>query len=921
MPSAGGLTAGAMKVSMQCAIASMPVAAVRNGGRPSVSSGSQMAVLGTRCQLWKPSFRPSSTMTIAPRATSLPVPAVVGTAISGATRSLMRRAAAFDRRVGRERPGVGRGDGDALGEVDARAAADRDQAVAAVRCDRARRRRGRRARSGSTASRRTPRAAGRRARRRARSSRPAARTPASVTTSGLRDAGALELLRQQREGAEVELDLGDVVDECHALSLAHCGAPVRVRRRTAADHAMQRSDFRFFERLRVRWAEIDAQKIVFNGHYLMYFDTAVAGYWRALGDAVRGDDGALGGDLFVRKATLEYVGSARLRRRARHRHALRARRQLVDDASSPARSARTQLLVSGELIYVFADPGGQGAAAGAARAARRCSRASRPASRWSTCASARWRELEARRAADPRRGVRRRAEDPGRHGMGRRRCRRGPRRRLQPPRPRPRHRADARARARRRQDRPDGGRVERRGTAASAAPCSTRCSTRRGRAATARRCCTRSSARRRSTSAPASSAAGRSSTRPASPTSRCCACSERAGVRRRRSKASTWRAPSMSASSGAPRRRCAASIAASMPASTPARRARRQRIGFHPGRRLAVVASEQARLQAGPLAAQAIAAWRATAARASSARSRRTRYQTNSSRTAIAAAQAGVGDVERHGVGQRARRSARSVGAAEAQVGRPSAARRTSTSALPPRCSGCGAALATVPAGSPASPATKTSWPAVGSDVAVEEEGAPLDRAAVLAARDDLLPGVAALLEVDAADELEVDHLRHEAVDRRRLDRDDAALAPRASARSSSVSAGAAADVDLGAGRRGEQARAQPGGIGQADQPRRRRAVARCQTRGIAEHRRRGRRRRRRTARSRRSHRSACTWRAARTSTGASASARARSARAGEQELVVGRPPDDEARLQPALGRAEAGEARRRRGRGRRRRW
>jgi len=28
---------------------------------------------------------------------------------------------------------------------------------------------------------------------------------------------------------------------------------------------MTRSDFRFFDRLRVRWAEIDAQKIVFNG--------------------------------------------------------------------------------------------------------------------------------------------------------------------------------------------------------------------------------------------------------------------------------------------------------------------------------------------------------------------------------------------------------------------------------------------------------------------------------------------------------------------------------------------------------------------------------------------------------------------------------------------------------------------------------
>ena len=37
---------------------------------------------------------------------------------------------------------------------------------------------------------------------------------------------------------------------------------------------MKRSEFRFLERLRVRWAEIDAQKIVFNGHYLMYIDTA-----------------------------------------------------------------------------------------------------------------------------------------------------------------------------------------------------------------------------------------------------------------------------------------------------------------------------------------------------------------------------------------------------------------------------------------------------------------------------------------------------------------------------------------------------------------------------------------------------------------------------------------------------------------------
>jgi len=118
---------------------------------------------------------------------------------------------------------------------------------------------------------------------------------------------------------------------------------------------MQRSDFRFLERLRVRWAEIDAQQIVFNGHYLMYFDTAIAGYWRALAMPYHETMAALDGDMFVRKATLEYLGSA-----------------VYDDVLEiGVRCARVgsssivfqagafrqdQLLVSCELVYVFADP-------------------------------------------------------------------------------------------------------------------------------------------------------------------------------------------------------------------------------------------------------------------------------------------------------------------------------------------------------------------------------------------------------------------------------------------------------------------------------------------------------------------------------------------------------------------------------------
>ena len=73
---------------------------------------------------------------------------------------------------------------------------------------------------------------------------------------------------------------------------------------------MKRSDFRFFHRLRVRWAEIDMQKIVFNGHYLTYIDTAVTAYWGRVALPYETAFHILGGELYVKKATLEYHASA-----------------------------------------------------------------------------------------------------------------------------------------------------------------------------------------------------------------------------------------------------------------------------------------------------------------------------------------------------------------------------------------------------------------------------------------------------------------------------------------------------------------------------------------------------------------------------------------------------------------------------------
>lgn len=46
---------------------------------------------------------------------------------------------------------------------------------------------------------------------------------------------------------------------------------------------MARGDFWFVFPFRVRYAEIDGQGVVFNANYLMYFDTAITEYIRALG--------------------------------------------------------------------------------------------------------------------------------------------------------------------------------------------------------------------------------------------------------------------------------------------------------------------------------------------------------------------------------------------------------------------------------------------------------------------------------------------------------------------------------------------------------------------------------------------------------------------------------------------------------------
>jgi len=120
---------------------------------------------------------------------------------------------------------------------------------------------------------------------------------------------------------------------------------------------MPREDFACTHRLRVRWAEVDMQKIVFNGHYLTYIDTAVADYWRAIGlPYPEGYVERYGSDMFLRKAALEYLGSARYDDQL----------EVLCRTSKLGRSSMTflfeiwrgtdELLITAELVYVNADP-------------------------------------------------------------------------------------------------------------------------------------------------------------------------------------------------------------------------------------------------------------------------------------------------------------------------------------------------------------------------------------------------------------------------------------------------------------------------------------------------------------------------------------------------------------------------------------
>ncbi|HEX4325903.1 MAG TPA: thioesterase family protein [Burkholderiales bacterium] len=120
-----------------------------------------------------------------------------------------------------------------------------------------------------------------------------------------------------------------------------------------------RGDFAFFHSLRVRWAEVDRQDVVFNGNYLLYFDVAITEYWRALiaGQEAKYREQMAGWMqcLYVVKAAVEYHGSAHfddeLQIGMRLARVGRSSMRFVPEIYRGG-----EHLVTGELIYVYKDP-------------------------------------------------------------------------------------------------------------------------------------------------------------------------------------------------------------------------------------------------------------------------------------------------------------------------------------------------------------------------------------------------------------------------------------------------------------------------------------------------------------------------------------------------------------------------------------
>jgi acyl-CoA thioester hydrolase len=117
---------------------------------------------------------------------------------------------------------------------------------------------------------------------------------------------------------------------------------------------MSREQFWFFHTVRVRYSEVDRQGVVHNANYLMYFDTTITEYFRALGYDQQADAKKMGVDFHVIKSLVEYKASVRFDQEID----IGARVARIGNSSLVFEFAiflkgGTEALVIGEIVWVY----------------------------------------------------------------------------------------------------------------------------------------------------------------------------------------------------------------------------------------------------------------------------------------------------------------------------------------------------------------------------------------------------------------------------------------------------------------------------------------------------------------------------------------------------------------------------------------
>ncbi len=115
-----------------------------------------------------------------------------------------------------------------------------------------------------------------------------------------------------------------------------------------------RRHFQFFQGHRVRYSEIDMQGIVYNSHYLSYYDMAITEYMRHCGYDYVSETESSGHDFHLVKATVEFLKPVHYDTRIEIGVRVgRVGRSSLTWELALFPHAGAELLSSGEIVWVY----------------------------------------------------------------------------------------------------------------------------------------------------------------------------------------------------------------------------------------------------------------------------------------------------------------------------------------------------------------------------------------------------------------------------------------------------------------------------------------------------------------------------------------------------------------------------------------